>query len=54
MIKRILKKIGQGYKMIKKILTLKVVFSNILSSQKYKKETRIPKKNICVLGISKL
>lgn len=54
MIKKILKRIGQGYTMIKRILTLKVVFNNILSSKKYKKETRIPKENICVLGSSKL
>ncbi len=40
--------------MIKRILTLKVTFDNVLSIQKYKKETKIPKENICVLGISKL
>lgn len=38
----------------KRILTLRVVFDNILGSQKYKKETKIPKESICVLGISKL
>lgn len=52
--KRILERIGQGFEMIKRILTLRVVFNDILSSQKYKKETKIPKENICVLGISKL
>lgn len=48
------KEVGQALMMIKRILTLKVVFNNILSSQKYKKETKIPKESICVLGISKL
>lgn len=48
------KKVGQGLIMLKKILTLKVAFDNILGVQKYKKETRIPKDNICVLGISRL
>lgn len=48
------KEIGQGLNMLRKILTLKIVFDNILSIQKYKKETKIPKDNICVLGISKL
>lgn len=54
MIKQVWKGIGQVLIMIKKILTLRVVFDNILSSQKYKKETKIPKESICVLGISKL
>lgn len=54
MTKQMWKGIGQVLIMIKRILTLKVVFDNILSSQKYKKETKIPKENICVLGISKL
>ena len=49
-----MKRIRQVLQMIKKILTLKIVFNNILSIQKYKKETKIPKENICVLGISKL
>lgn len=44
----------QGLTILKKILTLKVAFNNILSIQKYKKETKIPKDNVCVLGISKL
>ena len=48
------KGIGQVLIMIKRILTFKVVFNNLLSSQKYKKETKIPKGNICILGISKL
>ena len=52
--RRLLRGFRQGFNMIKKFLTLKVAFDNILSIQKYKKETRIPKKNICVLGISKL
>ena len=38
----------------KKFLTLKATFDNVLGAQKYEKETKIPKKNICVLGISKL
>lgn len=54
MLLQIWKGIGQVTIMIKRILTLKVVFYNLLSSQKYKKKTRIPKENICVLGISKL
>ena len=41
-------------KMIKRIFTLKIAFYNILSAQKYKKETKISKGEICVLGISKL
>ncbi len=45
---------GQIFIMIKKILTLKVVFNNVLSKQKYKKETKISKGKICILGISKL
>lgn len=49
-----LRKNWQVIKMIKKILTLQIVFNNILSIQKYKKETKIPKENTCVLGISKL
>lgn len=40
--------------MIRKLLTLKIVFDNILSIQKYKKETQIPKEKICVLGVTKL
>jgi len=54
MVKQTWKGIGQVFTMIKRVLTLKVVFNNILSSQKYKKETKIPKENICVLGISRL
>jgi len=53
-VKQIWKRIGQVFIMIKRILTLRVVFDNILGSQKYKKETKIPKESICVLGISKL
>lgn len=52
--KKLLRGTRQGLNMIKKFLTLKVVFDNVLSVQKYKKETKIPKNNICVLGISKL
>ena len=52
MLKQIWKRIGQVFIMIKRILTLRVVFDNILGSQKYKKETKIPKESICVLGIS--
>ena len=52
MLKQIWKRIGQVFIMIKRIL--RVVFDNILGSQKYKKETKIPKESICVLGISKL
>ena len=52
--KKLSRGIRQGLNMIKKFLTLKVVFDNVLSVQKYKKETKIPKNNICVLGISKL
>ena len=48
------KGIGQILKMIKEILILKVVFKNILSSQKYKMETKIPKENVCILGVKKL
>ena len=54
MLKQIWKRIGQVFIMIKRILTLRAVFDNILGSQKYKKETKIPKESICVLGISKL
>lgn len=54
MLKQIWKRIGQVFIMIKRILTLRVVFDNILGSQKYKKKTKIPKESICVLGISKL
>ncbi len=54
MILQIQKGIGRALIMIKRILTLKVTFDNVLSIQKYKKETKIPKENICVLGISKL
>ena len=39
---------------LKKALTLIVKFDNILSMQKYKKETKVPKETISVLGISKL
>lgn len=53
-IKQALEGIGQFFIMIKRILTLKVTFDNILSIQKYKKVTKIPKASICVLGISKL
>lgn len=34
---------------IKRLLVLRIVFDNILSSQKYKKETKIPKDDVCVL-----
>lgn len=54
MLRKIWKEIGQALIMMKRILTLKVVFDNILGIQKYKKETKIPKENICVLGISRL
>lgn len=54
MILQIQKGIGRALIMIKRILTLKVTFDNVLSIQKYKKVTKIPKENICVLGISKL
>lgn len=54
MLEQILKGIGRILIMIKKILTLKVVFENILSSQKYTKKTNVPKENISILGISKL
>lgn len=54
MFKNIWRGIGQGLMMIKKILTLRIVFDSILSLQKYKKGTKIPKSKICVLGISKL
>lgn len=40
--------------MIKKLLTLKVTFSNVLGLQKYTKKTTVPKGKVCVLGISKL
>lgn len=40
--------------MIKKLLTLRVTFNNILGLQKYTKLTKIPKEKVCVLGISKL
>ena len=53
-IKQMCEEIERGVIVIKKILTLIVVFDNILSVQKYKKETKIPKEDICVLGISKL
>lgn len=52
--KNIFIRVGLVFDMIKRVLTLKVVFNNILSAKKYKKETKIPKKNICILGISKL
>ena len=39
---------------IKRVLSLKVEFDNILGSQKYRKNTNIQKENICILGISKL
>lgn len=39
---------------IAKFLTLRVDFDNSLGKQKYPKETKIQKENICVLGISKL
>lgn len=54
MVKQVWKGIGHVSIMIKRLLTLRVVFDNILGKQKYKKETKIPKENICVLGISKL
>ena len=41
MLKQIWKRIGQVFIMIKRILTLRVVFDNILGAQKYKKETKI-------------
>lgn len=41
-------------KNIVKFLTLKVEFSNLLGSCKYKKQVKLQKKDICVLGISKL
>lgn len=51
---RVLRKVGRTAIMIKKILTLKVVFNNVLGTKKYRKVTTIPKNKICVLGISKL
>lgn len=54
MSKNILKEIRQGLKMIKKILTLRIKFNEILSKEKYKKKTKISKEDICILGISKL
>jgi len=38
----------------KRLLTLKVSFTNVLGKKKYKKNTKMPVRNICVLGISKL
>lgn len=52
--KKILKEIRQGIKMIKKILTLRIKFNEILSKEKYKKETKVSKGDTCILGISKL
>lgn len=54
MLRKKLYEIRAGIKMIKKVLTLRVKFNNILGAQKYKKETIIPKEKTCVLGISKL
>ena len=50
MLKQIWKRIGQVFIMIKRILTLRVVFDNILGSQKYKKETKIPKRKYMRFG----
>jgi predicted outer membrane repeat protein len=41
MLKQIWKRIGQVFIMIKRILTLRVVFDNILGSQKYKTKNEI-------------
>ena len=49
-----MKEIGQAFQMMRKFLRLRIVFNNILSIHKYKKVTKIPKKNISILGISKL
>ncbi len=54
MLRQTLKGVWQTIIMIKKLLTLTVAFDNILGLQKYKKETKVPKEKICVLGISKL
>ena len=54
MCKKIWIRLGWCLMILKKIITLTVKFDNILSMQKYKRKTRIPRETISVLGISKL
>lgn len=51
---KLIKHTRRLFLMIKRLMTFRVKFINILGSQKYKKETKMNKERICVLGISKL
>jgi len=50
----IMKGVVEIIMIFKRLLTLKVSFTNVLGKKKYKKNTKMPVRNICVLGISKL
>lgn len=51
---KLIERMSSMVKFIRKIITFTVTLNNILGTKKYSKETKVPKDEICVLGISKL